>query len=86
MPICKRQKQPHRVVVRRKCSENMRQFYRRTPMSKCDFSKVALQLLERDKYTNKESYLTVSIFSTGRTKIIICSAVESKENPDLVGR
>ena len=26
------------------CSENMQQIYRRTPMSKCDFNKVAKQL------------------------------------------
>ena len=27
-----------------RCSENMQQIYRRTPMSKCDFNEVALQL------------------------------------------
>ena len=26
------------------CSENVQQIYRRTPMPKCDFNKVALQL------------------------------------------
>ena len=31
-------------VLRKMCSENMQQFYRRTPMPKCDFNKVALQL------------------------------------------
>ena len=31
------QKQPPRGVPRKRCSENMLQIYRRTPMSKCDF-------------------------------------------------
>ena len=38
------QKQPSRGVLRKRCSENMRQIYRRTPMPKCDFKKVAKQL------------------------------------------
>ena len=38
------QKQPLRDVPRKKCSENMQQICRRTPMSKCDFNKVAKQL------------------------------------------
>ena len=40
----KLQKQPSRGVPRKRCSLNMQQFYRRTPMPKCDFNKVALQL------------------------------------------
>ena len=42
--IRKIQKQPPRSVPRKKCSENMQQIYKRTPMRKCDFSKVAMQL------------------------------------------
>ena len=38
------QKQPSRSVLRKKCSENIQQFYRRTPMLKCDFNKVTFQL------------------------------------------
>ena len=38
------QKQPSRGVLRKRCSENMQHIYRRTPMPKCDFNKVALQL------------------------------------------
>ena len=35
-----------RDVLRKRCSENMQQIYRRTtPMSKCDFNKVAKQFL-----------------------------------------
>ena len=40
------QKQPPRGVPRKRCSENMQQIYRGTPMPKCDFNKVALQLNE----------------------------------------
>ena len=35
------QKQPLKGVPRKRCSGNMRQINRRTPMSKCDFNKVA---------------------------------------------
>ena len=38
------QKQPFRGVLRKRCSENMQQIYRRTPMPKCDFNKVEKQL------------------------------------------
>ena len=38
------QKQPPRVVPRKRRYENMQHIYRRTPMPKCDFNKVALQL------------------------------------------
>ena len=34
------QKQPFRGVLRKKCSKNMEQIYRRTPMPKSDFNKV----------------------------------------------
>ena len=51
----KRQKQPFRGVLRKRCSANMLQIYRRTPVPKCDFNKVALQL-----YWN---YTSVCLFS-----------------------
>ena len=38
-------KQPSRDVIRKWCSENMQQTYRRTSMPKCDFNKVAKQLV-----------------------------------------
>ena len=38
------QKQPSRGVLRKRCSENMHQIYRRTPMSKYGFHNVAKQL------------------------------------------
>ena len=35
------QKQPSRGVLRKRCSKNMQQTYRRAPMLECDFNKVA---------------------------------------------
>ena len=43
LPV-KIQKQPPRGVLKKWCSENMQQIYRRTPMSNCDFNKVPKQL------------------------------------------
>ena len=40
----KGQKHPPRGVLWKSHSENMQQSYRRTPMSKCDFNKVVLQI------------------------------------------
>ena len=37
------QKQPPRGVPKNRCSENMQQIYRRTPIPKCDFNKAANQ-------------------------------------------
>ena len=37
------QKQPPRGDPRKRCSENIQQIYRRTPMPKCAFNKVAKQ-------------------------------------------
>ena len=38
------QKQSSIGVLWKRCSENMQQIYRRTPMTKCDFNQVAKQL------------------------------------------
>ena len=38
------QKQPSRGVLKKRCSENMLQIYWRTPIPKCDFNKVSMQL------------------------------------------
>ena len=38
-----RQKQPSRGVLRKRCSENMQEIYRRTPMPTCDFNKIAIK-------------------------------------------
>ena len=37
-------KRPSRCVLRERCSENMQQIYRRTPMLKCDFDEVTWQI------------------------------------------
>ena len=46
----------NRGVLRKRCSENMEQIYRRTPTPKCDFDKVAKQLLKkvREKGSKKK--------------------------------
>ena len=38
------QKQSLRGLLKKSCSGNMQQIYRRTPMPKSDFNKVVLQL------------------------------------------
>ena len=38
------QKQPSNGIIRKRCSEDMQQIYRITPIPKCDFNKVAKQL------------------------------------------
>ena len=40
------QKQQPRGVPRTRCSENMQQIHRRTPMPNCDFNKVAFNFIE----------------------------------------
>ena len=49
------QTQPPRGVRRKRCSKNIQQIYQRTPMSKCNFNKNALQL-----YWNHNSAWVVS--------------------------
>ena len=41
------QKQPLKGVLSKRCSKNMQQIYKRTPMPKCDFNKVAKQITLR---------------------------------------
>ena len=40
--VCIMQKEPPRSVLRKRSSGNMHQIYRRTPVPKCKFNKVAL--------------------------------------------
>ena len=42
------QKQPFRGVLRKRCSENMQQIYRRTPMPKCDFNHTSPWVFSRN--------------------------------------
>ena len=53
--VRKIQKQPLRGVIRKKCSEDMQQIYRRTPMPKCNFNKGAKQLYWRTPFTKNIS-------------------------------
>ena len=39
-----------RGVLRKSCSENIQQIYRRTPMTKCEFSKVAKATLLKSHF------------------------------------
>ena len=40
------QKQSSRSVIKKRCSENMDQIYKRTPMLKCHFNKVSKNFIE----------------------------------------
>ena len=66
LPISTRQKQPPRAVLKKSCSENMHQIYRRTPMPKCDFNKDALQL-----YWNR-----TSIWNPYKVLLLILSKIK----------
>ena len=46
LPCIRTQKQPSRGVLWKRCSENMQQIYKRTPMPECDFNKVASNFIE----------------------------------------
>ena len=54
-----KQKKFSRSVLRKRCSKNMQQIYRRTPMPKYDFNKVILQL-----YWNRTSAWVFHMFRT----------------------
>ena len=58
------QKQPSRGVVRKSCCENRLQIYRRTPMSQCDFSTVALQLYWNHTSARVFSCMSAAYFHT----------------------
>ena len=42
----KNHKQPSRGVLRKRCSQSIQQIYRRAPMLKCNFNKVARNVIE----------------------------------------
>ena len=48
------QKQLSRGVLSKRCSENMRQIYRITPMPKCDFNKVACNFIRNGIPENRD--------------------------------
>ena len=55
-------KQPFRGVLRKKCSDNMQQIYRRTPLPKCNFNKVAKQLYYNNTSARVFSFKFASYF------------------------
>ena len=44
LKIVTKNKQPSASALKKRCSENMQQIYRRTLMLKCDFNKFAMQI------------------------------------------
>ena len=56
------QKQPSRGALRKRCSENMQQIYRRAPIPKCDFNKVAKHLYWNRKATLLKSHFGIAVF------------------------
>ena len=44
LTIVTKNKQPFASALKKRCSENMQQIYRRTLMLKCDFNKFAMQI------------------------------------------
>ena len=62
------QKQPPRGVPRKRCSENMQQIYSRTPILKCEYSTLKIQLLTRHTTSPWQSY-SVSWLMRVRRKI-----------------
>ena len=56
------QKQPSRGILRKRRSEDMQQIYRRTPMPKWDFNKVAKQLYWSHTSTCVFSYKFAAYF------------------------
>ena len=55
-PLKRLQKHPSWGVLRKNCSENMQQIYRKTSMPKCDFNKISLKLLLRLRGGGGEKY------------------------------
>ena len=66
------QKQRTKGVLRKSCSENMQQIYRRTPMPKCDFNKVWNQLRHRWSPINLLHILRTPLNGCFCTKLTAC--------------
>ena len=74
------QKQPSRGILKKRCPENMHQIYRRTPMPKCVFDKVAFQLYWNNTSAWVFSVNLLHIFRTAFPKNTAASEVIFKEN------
>ena len=66
------QKQPIKGVLRKSCSENMQQIYRRTLMPKCDFNKVWNQLRHGCSAINLLHILRTPLNGCFCTKLTAC--------------
>ena len=68
------QKQPPRAFPRKSCCENMQQLYRRTPMPKCDFNKVAKHIFRTTFTKNTSGRLLLPIRAQQKLGIeaVIC--------------
>ena len=55
-------RQPCRGVLRKRCSENMKQIYRRTPIPKCDFNKAAFDYYIRGGYESIKELAMCTVF------------------------
>ena len=81
------EKQPFRGVFRRRLSENMLQIYKRTPIPKCDFNKVAkhgcspvslLHIFRTPIYKNQSGWLL--LFTEENRQI---KEIKNKSNDDF---
>ena len=67
---------PHSEAALQKFSKNMQQIYRRTPMSNCDFNKVASQLWRSASVYSDKSKSTektvIKIKTFSETLIVYC--------------
>ena len=54
------QKQSPRGVLKKRCSENIQQMYRRTPMPKCNFNKISCKFAAYFQNTVSYEYLWVA--------------------------
>ena len=73
------QKQPSGGVLRKRCSKNMQQVYRRAPMPKCDFNKAALQIPWKTKllkchppFCSQTSDLSLKVWKFNNIQNNIC--------------
>ena len=86
------QKHSSRGVLEKRCSENMQQIYRRKPMPKCDFKKVASQLIEISLWHGCSPVILLHMFRTpfprntsGWLLLVDTGTVKEKKNvPSII--
>ena len=75
------QKQPSSAVLTKKCSENMPQIYRRTPIPKCNFNKVVKHLYWNHTSACNFIEITLRHGCSPANLLHICRAPFPKNNP-----